>query len=149
MTLKTYLALSTAHLSKAAVEFLNRAPRRTLPFVGAIPGVHRLQERPQPDVGGLVYSDLVPDRGGRRHRWLEAGGNSIWSIPHRYGWWVFAHDEFNGEDADEVPADLVTILVAAHAAGQVWVNFDQYADQVAELPVFEESAAKAPSAPWP
>lgn len=118
------LDLSTAHLSDAATEYLNRPPAQR---PGDVPH----------DNG--VYEHPMFDRGGRHHRWLSTGGNSIIVYPHQYGWFVYAHDELGGEDAEDVPAELWVIILAANKSGFAWLNFDCDTSVTDELPVYEEA----------
>lgn len=118
---RAMLQLSTAHLSDASVEYLGRPPTQI--------------------EGGLAHDDGLfvepsPDRGGRRHRYVQTGGDNIVAYPHDYGWFVFAHDEF-GCDESEVPVDLAEIVLAANKAGFAWINFDAEGPIVENLPIFE------------
>ena len=67
------------------------------------------------------------------------GGQSVIVYPHDYGWWVYAHQEFDGEDADDVPHDLRDVCAYAVAHECQYIKFDADGDDIEALPTFEWS----------
>lgn len=119
------LRLSTAHLSAAAVAYLNKPPT------------------PQPSnhtafvVNGL-FEDVSLGPDSRRHRWLSLGGDSLVVYPTEYGWFVYAHDALCGGDADQVPDELWQIMKAAADRGFAWIEFDRDVPACPGIPVYED-----------
>jgi len=73
---------------------------------------------------------------------MAAGARSISPRPprpplpmasHTHGWWIYC-DEEPGED---LPADLITLMVMARALGAEYVNLDADAPKIEELPTYE------------
>jgi hypothetical protein len=123
------IRLSTGHLSDASVAFLSKPPTDR---VGEM-----AEDRPSSEDG--LFRDRMPDRGGRHHRWLELGGESLWCIPHRFGWLVWVPGELCSPDSDEVPADLVAIIERAQRDNCDWINFDCDETPLEDLPTFESA----------
>ena len=120
--MKTFVLadISNQHLSPAAVEYLNR------PGHGGHSGTEGL------------CSDVGKGPDGRQHIWIELGGNSLPTCtPMRYGWLVYAHDEYGGDDADEVPEELKRVIAWAKERGADWIKFDRDGAEYEELPTWD------------
>jgi hypothetical protein len=143
MTIRKMLSLSTGHLSKAAVEYLSR-PASDSPSSDIYRDTGVIVMDADTALSGLVVRDRNRDAGGRFHRWVESGGDSMVVYPTAYGWLAWVYDELGGEDADEVPLELDRIFLFARNQGVEWIEFDRDAGTIDELEVFatEEPAPK-------
>ena len=117
--------ISTAHLSPAAMAYLDRDGGD-----GSLEHLDMVEAHADSDPLRL----FVPFKGD--HFWLDRGGYSIVAVPYRFGWFVFAHDEFGGTDADEVPPELARIIIACNRLGFTWIKFDSDAIPTPGLPVY-------------
>lgn len=123
----TLIDLSTAHLSPAAKAFLDRGRNAT----GGQQCLQMVEEDAEEPTRLLVMFS-------HDHFWLDGGGNSIIAVPHQHGWFVYAHEEFCGDDAEEIPPDLETIIFACNKAGAHWINFDADGDVYPGFPTFDD-----------
>lgn len=60
---------------------------------------------------------------------------SHWVAPTPYGWFLYC-DEENADDS--IPADLFACMTYARTNGADYILFDRDADQLTDLPTFEE-----------
>ena len=93
METRTFLILSTGHLSAATANLLTQTDCKDWPCVGG------------------PYSE--------------------------YGWFVYAHDENNGEGKDRIPDDLFAVMQFANTKGFCNVLFDADASLIEDLPQFD------------
>ena len=132
-----FLQLSTAHLSEKSVSWLNEPP----PANGYALQAGAEHANVSENIGGRYYVDLNVDRGGNHHRWLEGGGEWLWVIPHRYGWWIWVDDDLPDEHEGGPPADLRAIIHWAATCNLTWLMFDRDTATVETFPIFDPEEA--------
>lgn len=60
-------------------------------------------------------------------------GGVIAYMKGEYGWIVYVHEEVG----DDVPLDLVEVLVYARKKKCIWIMFDADGEQIKQLPMFD------------
>ena len=122
--------ISTRHLSPAAIAYLDRDGGD-----GSLEHLDMVEDHSDADSPTRLFVPFAGD-----HFWLDRGGYSIVAVPYRFGWFVFAHDAFDGTDADEVPPELARIIIACNRLGFTWIKFDSETSPTPALPIYEEAS---------
>lgn len=124
---KRMAVVSTAHLSKAAKKFLSCGGTP-----GDLRGLTMIEEHADENPERL-FVNFIGDR-----FWLDGGGDSIVSFPIDRGWLVYAHEDFTGDDADQIPAELASIIGTCNDHHFTWIMFDDEAETTEGLRTFED-----------
>ena len=80
---------------------------------------------------------------------LDEGGESIFVVPHDFGFFVQAHDPGKLAADINVPEDLFNVFTFARREACDWIHFDADANVIAELATYEwpEAITQSPNEP--